>query len=159
MLLNFNINWFYKLDYITDLEALGQILYTHYVFQFLNIKMIPLIAIVGYIKLQLRYKLIENLLDQTEKDEQQLVVALQEKNAEILNLKSQGLDLKTEILDIKSQIAYNAGSTDLLLLVEHNQFMLQFFGIAFLGFGLILIVVLIFYIISSQNYINKRKGD
>jgi len=121
--------------------------------------MIPLIAIVGYIKLQLRYKLIENLLDQTEKDEQQLVAALHGKNAEILNLKSQGLDLKTEILDIKSQIAYNAGSTDLLLLVEHNQFMLQFFGIAFLGFGLILIVVLIFYIISSQNYINKRKGD
>ena len=120
--------------------------------------MIPLIAIVGYIKLQLRYKLIENLLDQTEKDEQQLVAALHGKNAEILNLKSQGLDLKTEILDlkteildIKSQIAYNAGSTDLLLLVEHNQFMLQFFGIAFLGFGLILIVGLIFYIISSQN--------
>jgi len=23
MLLNFNINWFYKLDYITDLEASG----------------------------------------------------------------------------------------------------------------------------------------
>jgi len=127
--------------------------------------MIPLI-IVGYIKLQLRYKLIEDLLDQTEKDEQQLVAALQGKNAEILNLKSQGLDLKseildlkTEILDIKSQIAYNAGSTDLLLLVEHNQFTLQFFGITFLGFGLILIVVLIFYIISSKNYINKRKGD
>ena len=122
--------------------------------------MIPLIAmpIVGYIKLHFRDRLIENLLDQTEKDEQQLVAALQEKNAEILNLKSQGLDLKseildlkTEILDIKSQIAYNAGSTDLLLLVEHNQFMLQFFGIAFLGFGLILIVGLIFYIISSQN--------
>jgi hypothetical protein len=130
--------------------------------------MIPLIAIpiVGYIKLHERDRLIENLLDQTEKDEQQLVAALQEKNAEILNLKSQGLDLKseildlkTEILDIKSQIAYNAGSTDLLLLVEHNQFMLQFFGITFLGFGLILIVVLIFYILSSQNYINKRKGD
>ena len=31
--------------------------------------MIPLIAIVGYIKLQLRYKLIENLLDKTEKDD------------------------------------------------------------------------------------------
>ena len=115
--------------------------------------MIPLIAIpiVGYIKLQLQYRLIENLLDQTEKDEQQLVAALQDKNAAILNLKSQGLDLKSEILDIKSQIAYNACSTDLLLLVEHNQFMLQFFGIAFLGFGLILIVGLIFYIISSQN--------
>jgi NADH:ubiquinone oxidoreductase subunit 6 (subunit J) len=44
MLLNFNINWFYKLDYITDLEALGQILYTHYVFQFLIVGMILLIA-------------------------------------------------------------------------------------------------------------------
>ena len=122
--------------------------------------MIPLIAIpiVGYIKLQLQYRLIENLLDQTEKDEQQLVAALQEKNAEILILKSQGLDLKseildlkTEILDIKSQIADKACSTDLLLLVEHNQFMLQFFGIAFLGFGFILIVGLIFHIISSKN--------
>jgi len=129
--------------------------------------MIPLIAmpIVGYIKLHLRDRLIENLLDQTEKDEQQLVVALQEKNAEILNLKSQGLDLKseildlkTEILDIKSQIAYNAGSTDLLLLVEHNQYLLQLFGIAFLSFGLILLC-LIFWIISSKNSMNKRKGD
>jgi NADH-quinone oxidoreductase subunit J len=44
MLLNFNISWFYKLDYITDLEALGQILYTHYVFQFLIVRMILLIA-------------------------------------------------------------------------------------------------------------------
>jgi len=113
--------------------------------------MIPLIAIVGYIKLRERDLLIENLIDQTERDEQQLVPALQGKDAEILKLKSESLDLKTEILDIKSQIADKACSTDLLLLVEHNQFMLQFFGIAFLGFGLILIVGLIFHIISSQN--------
>lgn len=128
--------------------------------------MIPLIAIVGYIKLRERDLLIENLIDQTERDEQQLVPALQGKDAEILKLKSESLDLKSEILDlkteileIKSQMANNACSTDLLLLVdEHNQFMLQLFGIAFLGFGLIL-VLLIFYIISSQNSINKRKGD
>jgi len=120
--------------------------------------MIPLIAIVGYIKLRERDLLIKNLIDQTERDEQELVPALQGKDAEILKLKSESLDLKseildlkTEILDIKSQIADKACSTDLLLLVEHNQFMLQFFGIAFLGFGLILIVGLIFHIISSQN--------
>jgi NADH-quinone oxidoreductase subunit J len=47
ILFNFNENWFYRLDYITDLKALGQILYTYYVFQFLIVGIILLIAIIG----------------------------------------------------------------------------------------------------------------
>jgi len=60
MLLNFNINWFYKLDYITDLEALGQILYTHYVFQFLIVGMILLIALIGAVTLTFNYVITQN---------------------------------------------------------------------------------------------------
>ena len=114
-----------------------------------------------YIKLRLQDQVFENIFDQNEKIQQQL----QDKDAEILNLttenlefKTEILDLKTEILEIKSQLIDNAGSTDLLLLVEHHQSLLQLFGIAFLSFGLILLW-LIFCIISSQNSINKRKGD
>ena len=114
-----------------------------------------------YIKLRLQDQVFENIFDQNEKIQQQL----QDKDAEILNLttenlefKTEILDLKTEILEIKSQLIDNACSTDLLLLVEHNQSLLQLFGIAFLSFGLILLG-LIFCIISSQNSINKRKGD
>ena len=98
--------------------------------------------------------MFENIFDQNEKIQQQL----QDKDAEILNLTTENLEFKTEILEIKSQLIDNACSTDLLLLVEHNQSLLQLFGIAFLSFGLILLG-LIFCIISSQNSINKRKGD
>ena len=115
-----------------------------------------------YSKLRFQDQVFENIFDRNEKIQQQL----QDKDAEILNLTSENLefkteilDLKTEILEIKSQLIDNACSTDLLLLlVEHNQSMLQLFGIAFLSFGLILLW-LIFCIISSQNSINKRKGD
>mgnify|MGYP000915159742 FL=1 len=114
-----------------------------------------------YIKLRLQDQVFENIFDQNEKIQQQL----QGKDAEILNLTTENLEFKTEILDlkieileIKSQLIDNACSTDLLLLVEHNQSLLQLFGIAFLSFGLILLG-LIFCIISSQNSINKRKGD
>jgi NADH:ubiquinone oxidoreductase subunit 6 (subunit J) len=50
-LFNFNINWLYKLDYITDLNLLGQILYTHYVVQFLMLGMILLLAVLGAVAL------------------------------------------------------------------------------------------------------------
>ena len=114
-----------------------------------------------YIKLRLQDQVFENIFDRNEKIQQQL----ESKYAEILNLttenlefKTEILDLKTEILEIKSQLIDNACSTDLLLLVEHNQSMLQLFGIAFLSFGLILLW-LIFCTIASQNSMNKRKGD
>jgi len=55
-LFNFNINWFYKLDSITDLKALGQILYTHYVPQFLIAGIVLLIAVVGAVVLTLSPK-------------------------------------------------------------------------------------------------------
>jgi NADH-quinone oxidoreductase subunit J len=57
LLFNFNVNWLYKLDYITDLKALGQILYTHYVFQFLIVGMILLIAIIGAVALTFNPKI------------------------------------------------------------------------------------------------------
>ena len=50
-LFNFNINWFYKIECMTDLKALGQILYTHYVVQFLVLGMILLIAVIGAVAL------------------------------------------------------------------------------------------------------------
>jgi len=107
-----------------------------------------------YIKLRLQDQVFENIFDQNEKIQQQL----QDKDAEILNLTTENLEFKTEILEIKSQLIDNACSTDLLLLVEHNQSLLQLFGIAFLSFGLILLG-LIFWISSSKNSMNKRKGD
>ena len=50
-LFNFNINWFNKIECLTDLSALGQILYTHYVVQFLILGMILLQAIIGAVSL------------------------------------------------------------------------------------------------------------
>lgn len=40
------INWFDKIDYITELEAVGQVLYTHYVLQFLIAGYILLLAVL-----------------------------------------------------------------------------------------------------------------
>jgi len=57
LLFNFNVNWLYKLDYITDLKALGQILYTYYVFQFLIVGIILLIAIIGAVILTFNPKI------------------------------------------------------------------------------------------------------
>ena len=34
-LVNFYVNWYDKIDALTELEVLGQVLYTHYVLQFL----------------------------------------------------------------------------------------------------------------------------
>jgi NADH-quinone oxidoreductase subunit J len=58
-LFNFNINWLYKLDYITDLKALGQILYTYYMLQFLIAGAILLIAVIGAVVLTLNSKKIK----------------------------------------------------------------------------------------------------
>ena len=55
-LFNFYDNWLYKLDYITDLKALGQVLYTYYVFQFLSVGMLLLIAIIGAVALTFNYE-------------------------------------------------------------------------------------------------------
>ena len=46
-LINFYINWNDKIDAFTDIQLLGHILYTHYIFQFLIAGFILLIAIIG----------------------------------------------------------------------------------------------------------------
>jgi NADH-quinone oxidoreductase subunit J len=58
-LYNYNINWFNKIDSITDIEALGQILYTYYIPQFLISGSILLLAVIGSVILTLTYKDID----------------------------------------------------------------------------------------------------
>jgi NADH:ubiquinone oxidoreductase subunit 6 (subunit J) len=50
-LYNYNINWLYKIECITDLNSLGQILYTYYVIQFLILGILLLLAIIGAVTL------------------------------------------------------------------------------------------------------------
>ena len=50
-LVNFYQNWYEKLDPLTEIEALGQILYTHYVLQFLIAGYILFLAVVGSVVL------------------------------------------------------------------------------------------------------------
>ena len=50
-LANFYYNWYEKLDALTEIEAIGQVLYTHYVLQFLVAGFILFLAVVGSIVL------------------------------------------------------------------------------------------------------------
>ena len=50
-LVNFYYNWYEKLDALTEIEAIGQVLYTHYVLQFLVAGYILFLAVVGSIVL------------------------------------------------------------------------------------------------------------
>ena len=47
VLLNMYQNWYEKLDSLTELEALGQILYTHYILQFLIAGLILFLSLIG----------------------------------------------------------------------------------------------------------------
>ena len=58
-LFNFYTNWFEKVDSISEIESLGQILYTYYVPQFLIAGIILLIAVIGSVILTLSHKNIE----------------------------------------------------------------------------------------------------
>lgn len=58
-LFNFYTNWFEKVDSISDIESLGQILYTYYVPQFLIAGIILLIAVIGSVILTLSRRDIE----------------------------------------------------------------------------------------------------
>lgn len=49
--INNYINWFKITDSITDIQALGQILYTHYVIQFLLAGLILLVAVIAAVVL------------------------------------------------------------------------------------------------------------
>jgi NADH-quinone oxidoreductase subunit J len=51
--LNVHINWFKKLDLITNIEALGQILYTYYFVYIIIVGVLLLIAMLGTIVLTL----------------------------------------------------------------------------------------------------------
>ena len=54
VLYNYHINWFDKLDTLTELESIGQILYTDYVVQFLIAGNILLLSAVGAVSLTLK---------------------------------------------------------------------------------------------------------
>ena len=53
---NFYVNWFDKVDSFTDLEALGQVLYTHYVLHFLVAGIILLLSVIGAVVLTINTK-------------------------------------------------------------------------------------------------------
>ena len=56
VLYNFHTNWFDKLDTLTELESIGQILYTNYVLQFLIAGNILLLSAIGAVSLTLKTK-------------------------------------------------------------------------------------------------------
>jgi NADH-quinone oxidoreductase subunit J len=66
-LFNYHINWFDKIDSLTEIEAVGQILYTYYVLQFLIAGIILLLAVIGAVVLAL------NISSQSNKNKKQLV--------------------------------------------------------------------------------------
>jgi NADH-quinone oxidoreductase subunit J len=64
-LVNFYPNWYEKLDALTEIEVLGQLLYTHYVLQFLVAGYILFLAVVGSIVL--------TITPQRKKDKSQII--------------------------------------------------------------------------------------
>ena len=50
-LFNYYTNWFDKIDSLTELESIGQLLYTHYVLQFLIAGNILLLSVIGAVSL------------------------------------------------------------------------------------------------------------
>lgn len=50
-LFNYHTNWLDKIDSLTELEAIGQLLYTHYVLQFLIAGNILLLSVIGAVSL------------------------------------------------------------------------------------------------------------
>ncbi len=55
-LFNIYTNWYEKIDSISDIVSLGQILYTYYILQFLVAGVILLIAVIGSVILTLKTK-------------------------------------------------------------------------------------------------------
>ena len=53
---NFYTNWYAKIDGITDIEMLGQVLYTYYIIQFLVAGLLLLLAVIGASVLTLHTK-------------------------------------------------------------------------------------------------------
>ena len=53
--LNEHYNWYTKIDSLTDIEALGQILYTHYIYHFLIAGIILLVGVIGSVILTVNF--------------------------------------------------------------------------------------------------------
>ncbi|MBC8302496.1 MAG: NADH-quinone oxidoreductase subunit J [Pelagibacterales bacterium] len=45
--INYYSNWYYKIDYLSEVKSLGQVIYTFYVLQFLIAGFILLLAVIG----------------------------------------------------------------------------------------------------------------
>lgn len=60
---NFYVNWYDKIDAVSEIEAIGQVLYTHYVLQFLVAGNILLLATVGVVVLTVNTNIV-NLKNQ-----------------------------------------------------------------------------------------------
>lgn len=56
---NFYCNWFEKIDTLTSIESLGQILYSHYVYHFLIAGIILLIGVVGAVTLTINFETVD----------------------------------------------------------------------------------------------------
>ena len=54
-LLNLYSNWLDKIDVLTEIEAVGQILYTYYVLQFLIAGIILLLSVIGICRISFEY--------------------------------------------------------------------------------------------------------
>ena len=50
---NFYLDWFFRLDHLTDIASIGQVLYTDYILQFLIAGNILLLAVIGPVILTL----------------------------------------------------------------------------------------------------------
>ena len=53
---NDHYNWYAKIDSLTDIESLGQVLYTHYIYHFLIAGVILLIGVVGSVILTVNFE-------------------------------------------------------------------------------------------------------
>ncbi len=49
-------NWYLRLDSVSEIEVLGQVLYTHYVLQFLIVGLILFLAVVGVVVLTINHQ-------------------------------------------------------------------------------------------------------
>lgn len=56
ILYNFYVNWYDKIEPLSDLQSIGQLIYVHYVVQFLVAGFVLLISILGAVVLTTTYK-------------------------------------------------------------------------------------------------------
>jgi len=54
---NFYFNWYNKLDFLTDIETLGQIIYTHHTLQFLVSGFVLFLAVIGSVLITVNFSI------------------------------------------------------------------------------------------------------